>query len=175
MGRGATGVRGISLAENDYAIGMICVGREDAQLLVVSENGFGKRSDIEDYRITSRGAKGVKSLNITDKVGNLVAIKEVTDEDDLMIITNRGIAIRIHVSDLRIMGRNTQGVKLIKLSDKDGIASVTRIVREDDEEEVVEGEATLVVDDTIPLPTDSPNIADNTTDITDEEEPTEEV
>lgn len=176
MGRGATGVRGISLAENDYAIGMICVGREDAQLLVVSENGFGKRSDIEDYRITSRGAKGVKSLNITDKVGNLVAIKEVTDEDDLMIITNRGIAIRIHVSDLRIMGRNTQGVKLIKLSDKDGIASVTRIVREEDEEEVVEGEATLVVDDTLSLPTDASSIADDsTTESTDEEEPTEEV
>ena len=153
MGRGATGVRGISLAEEDYVIGMICVGREDAQLLVVSENGFGKRSDINDYRITSRGAKGVKTLNITDKVGNLVAIKEVTDEDDLMIITNRGIAIRIHVSDLRIMGRNTQGVKLIKLSDKDGIASVTRIIREDEEEEVLEeGEATLVVENS----TDNP-------------------
>jgi DNA gyrase subunit A len=174
MGRGATGVRGISLAENDFAIGMICVGREDAQLLVVSENGFGKRSDIEDYRITSRGAKGVKSLNITDKVGNLVAIKEVTDEDDLMIITNRGIAIRIHVSDLRIMGRNTQGVKLIKLSDKDGIASVTRIVREEDEEEIVEGEVTLVLDDTLPLSIDSPNVADDSTESTEEEEPTEE-
>lgn len=140
MGRGATGVRGINLASDDKAIGMICVGREDAQLLVVSENGYGKRSDIEDYRITSRGAKGVKTLNITDKVGNLVAIKEVTDEDDLMIITNRGIAIRIHVSDLRVMGRNTQGVRLIKLNDKDGIASVTRIVREDDEEIEDEGE-----------------------------------
>ncbi len=139
MGRGATGVRGINLASDDNAIGMICVGREDAQLLVVSENGYGKRSDIEDYRITSRGAKGVKTLNITDKVGNLVAIKEVTDEDDLMIITNRGIAIRIHVSDLRVMGRNTQGVRLIKLNDKDGIASVTRIVREDDEEIEEEG------------------------------------
>lgn len=141
MGRGATGVRGINLADDDKAIGMICVNRPDAQLLVVSEKGFGKRSDIEDYRITSRGAKGVKTLNITDKVGNLVAIKEVTDEDDLMIITTRGIAIRIHVSDLRVMGRNTQGVKLIKLSDKDGIASITRIIREDDEEE--EGEETL--------------------------------
>jgi DNA gyrase subunit A len=140
MGRGATGVRGINLSEDDHAIGMICVGREDAQLLVVSEKGFGKRSDIDDYRITSRGAKGVKSLNITEKVGNLVAIKEVTDEDDLMIITNRGIAIRIHVADLRIIGRNTQGVKLIKLNEKDGIASVTRIVREEDEEEIPDGE-----------------------------------
>ncbi len=135
MGRGATGVRGINLADNDKAIGMICVSRPDVQLLVVSEKGFGKRSDIEDYRITSRGAKGVKTLNITDKVGNLVAIKEVTDDDDLMIITTRGIAIRIHVSDLRVMGRNTQGVKLIKLNEKDGIASVTRIIREEDEEE----------------------------------------
>ncbi|WP_367913126.1 DNA gyrase subunit A [Leadbetterella sp. DM7] len=142
MGRGATGVRGINLADDDKAIGMICVSREDAQLLVVSEKGFGKRSDIEDYRITSRGAKGVKTLNITDKVGNLVAIKEVTDDDDLMIITTRGIAIRIHVSDLRVMGRNTQGVKLIKLNDKDGIASVTRIIREEDEEEQGEDETT---------------------------------
>jgi DNA gyrase subunit A len=163
MGRGATGVRGINLAAGDFAIGMICVGRPDAQLLVVSENGFGKRSDIEDYRITSRGAKGVKTLNMTDKVGNLVAIKEVTDEDDLMIITNRGIAIRMHVEDLRIMGRNTQGVKLIKLSDKDGIASVTRILREDDEEvveldgEVVEGEAIVVVDDIAAIDTETPN------------------
>ncbi|MFC3809910.1 DNA gyrase subunit A [Lacihabitans lacunae] len=138
MGRGATGVRGINLAESDHVIGMICVNREDAQLLVVTEKGYGKRSDIGDYRITSRGAKGVKSLNITDKIGNLVAIKEVTDDDDLMIITTRGILIRMHVADLRIMGRNTQGVKLIKLSDKDGIASVTRIVR-DEEEEALEG------------------------------------
>jgi DNA gyrase subunit A len=167
MGRGATGVRGISLADNDYVIGMICVSRGDAQLLVVSENGFGKRSDIDDYRITSRGAKGVKTLNITDKVGNLVAIKEVTDEDDLMIITNRGIAIRIHVSDLRIMGRNTQGVKLIKLSDKDGIASVTRIVREDDEE-VLEEEATVVEEGTSAI------VADSTPENNAEESPEEE-
>jgi DNA gyrase subunit A len=169
MGRGATGVRGISLAENDYAIGMICVGREDAQLLVVSENGFGKRSDIEDYRITSRGAKGVKTLNITDKVGNLVAIKEVTDEDDLMIITNRGIAIRIHVADLRIMGRNTQGVKLIKLSDKDGIASVTRIVREEDEEEIVEGEAIVVEDGANPIVSESEAPENNASESSEEE------
>ncbi|ADQ16641.1 DNA gyrase subunit A [Leadbetterella byssophila DSM 17132] len=138
MGRGATGVKGISLAEDDKAIGMICVNRPDAQLLVVSEKGYGKRSDIEDYRITSRGAKGVKTLNMSEKVGNLVAIKEVTDEDDLMIITTRGIAIRMHVSDLRVMGRNTQGVRLIKLNDKDGIASITRIIREEDEEENAE-------------------------------------
>ncbi len=135
MGRGATGVKGITLVPDDKVIGMICADREDAQLLVVSENGYGKRSDISEYRITSRGAKGVKTLNITDKVGNLVAIKQVTDEDDLMIITVKGIAIRISVTELRVMGRNTQGVKLIKLNDKDGIASITRIIREEESEE----------------------------------------
>ncbi|NBA87651.1 DNA gyrase subunit A [Emticicia sp. CRIBPO] len=142
MGRGATGVRGITLAPDDKVIGMICADREDAQLLVVSENGYGKRSDISEYRITSRGAKGVKTLNITDKVGNLVAIKQVTDEDDLMIISVKGIAIRMSVSELRVMGRNTQGVKLIKLNEKDGIASVTRIIREEEiEDETENGES----------------------------------
>ncbi len=139
MGRGATGVRGIRLSDTDHAIGMVCVSREDAQLMVVSENGYGKRSDIEEYRITSRGAKGVKALNITEKTGKLVAIKEVIDEDDLMIITVKGILIRMSVSDLRIMGRATQGVKLIRLNNNDNIASVTRIVKED--EELVEGES----------------------------------
>ncbi|UBM59456.1 DNA gyrase subunit A [Marinilongibacter aquaticus] len=133
MGRGAAGVRGIRLEDGDEAIGMVCASREDAQLMVVSENGYGKRSDIEQYRITSRGAKGVKALNITEKTGKLVSIKEVTDEDDLMIITVRGIAIRMSISDLRIMGRATQGVKLIRLNDKDGIASVTRIVKEEED------------------------------------------
>lgn len=139
MGRGASGVRGIKLAEGDKAIGMVTVSREDTQLMVVSENGYGKRSNIDEYRITSRGAKGVKALNITDKTGKLVAIKEVTDEDDLMIITVKGIAIRMSVSDLRVMGRATQGVRLIKLNNKDAIASVTQIVKEDEDEEI-EGE-----------------------------------
>lgn len=138
MGRTATGVRGINLEDGDRVIGMVCVSRADTQLLVVSEKGYGKRSDIEDYRITSRGAKGVKTLNITDKTGTLVAIKEVTDDDDLMIITKNGIAIRIKVSDLRVMGRNTQGVRLIRLNETDDIASVTRIIREDEEEEASE-------------------------------------
>ena len=133
MGRTATGVRGIRLEDNDRAIGMVCVSREDTQLLVVSDKGYGKRSDVNDYRVTSRGAKGVKTLNITEKTGSLVAIKEVTDEDDLMIITKKGVAIRIKVADLRVMGRNTQGVKLIRMSDTDDIASVTRIIREDEE------------------------------------------
>jgi DNA gyrase subunit A len=140
MGRTATGVRGINLEEGDKVIGMVCVSRADTQLLVVSEKGYGKRSDIDDYRITSRGAKGVKTLNITDKTGTLVAIKEVTDEDDLMIITKNGIAIRIKVADLRVMGRNTQGVRLIRLNETAGIASVTRIIREEEEETNETGE-----------------------------------
>lgn len=147
MGRGATGVRGIRLSETDKVIGMVCVGREDAQLMVVSENGYGKRSEITEYRITSRGTKGVKALNITDKTGKLVAIKEVTDEDDLMIITIKGIAIRMSISDLRVMGRATQGVRLIRLSGNDGIASVTRIVKEEEDETEgdIEGSGTEIL------------------------------
>jgi DNA gyrase subunit A len=155
MGRGATGVRGINLGEDDKAIGMICINREDAQLLVVSEKGYGKRSDIDEYRITSRGAKGVKTLNITDKVGKLVAIKQVTDDDDLMIITVKGIAIRMSVAELRVMGRNTQGVRLIKLNDVDAIASVTRIIKEETEE-IEEGEVTDSVTDISLDSTESP-------------------
>ncbi|MFB0946885.1 MAG: DNA gyrase C-terminal beta-propeller domain-containing protein, partial [Spirosomataceae bacterium] len=138
MGRTATGVRGIRLNEDDRAIGMLCINREDTQLLVVTENGYGKRSDVNEYRITSRGAKGVKAMNVTEKTGGLVAIKEVTDEDDLMIITVNGIAIRMAVSDLRIMGRATQGVRLIRLNGKgkDNIASVTRIAKEEEEEDL---------------------------------------
>jgi len=134
MGRGAAGVKGISLEEGFKAIGMICVSRPEAQLLVVSENGFGKRSEVDEYRLTSRGTKGVKAFQLTDKTGNLVTIKEVSDEDDLMIITVNGIAIRIPVGELRVMGRATQGVRLIKLGANDNIASVTRIIREEEEE-----------------------------------------
>lgn len=137
MGRTAAGVKGIELGDEgttNRAIGMLCVSRQDAQLLVVSENGYGKRSDIADYRITNRGAKGVSTLNITDKVGYLVAIKEVTDNDDLMIINKSGIAIRMSVSEIRVAGRNTQGVRLIRLNDSDEISSVTRIEKEEIEE-----------------------------------------
>jgi len=135
MGRTAAGVKGIDLSEpGDRAIGMVCIGREDAQLLVVSEKGFGKRSPIDEYRVTNRGAKGVGTLKVTDKVGNLVAINEVTDSDDLMIITRMGTAIRMHVDEVRVIGRNTQGVRLINLRDGDEISSVTRIAREDEEE-----------------------------------------
>ena len=128
MGRTAAGVRGVTLdSETDKVIGMVCISREDANLLVVSENGYGKRSVIEDYRITNRGGKGVKTLNITEKTGKLVAIKEVVDEDELMIINRSGITIRIEVKELRVMGRATQGVRLIKLNEDDRISSVEKI------------------------------------------------
>jgi len=128
MGRTAAGVKGTTLEnEHDHVIGMVCISREDANLLVVSENGYGKRSDIGDYRITRRGGKGVKTINVTEKTGKLVAIKEVVDNDDLMIINKSGISIRISVEELRVMGRATQGVRLIKLNENDAITSVEKI------------------------------------------------
>ncbi len=141
MGRTAAGVRGYRLAnEDDRVIGMVCVNREEANLLVVSENGYGKRSLIDDYRITKRGGKGVKTINVTEKTGNLVAIKEVIDSDDLMIINKSGITIRISVDSLRVMGRATQGVKLIRLNEGDAISSVEKIqhIESDTESEEVE-------------------------------------
>jgi DNA gyrase subunit A len=135
MGRGASGVRGITLAhEEDAVIGMISVNDMESNILVVSENGYGKRSSLEDYRITNRGGKGVKTISITDKTGNLVSIKNVTDEDDLMIINKSGIAIRMAVEDLRVMGRATQGVKLINLKGSDSIAAVAKVMKEEEEE-----------------------------------------
>ncbi len=134
MGRTAAGVRGVTLdSESDKVIGMVCISREDANLLVVSENGYGKRSEIADYRITNRGGKGVKTINITEKTGKLVAIKEVVDDDELMIINRSGITIRIPVSDLRVMGRATQGVRLIKLNEDDRISSVEKIQKIEEE------------------------------------------
>lgn len=128
MGRTAAGVRGVTLdSETDKVVGMVCITREDANLLVVSEHGYGKRSSMDDYRITNRGGKGVKTINVTDKTGKLVAIKEVGDDDELMIINRSGITIRIEVKELRIMGRATQGVRLIKLNDDDRISSVEKI------------------------------------------------
>ena len=139
MGRTAAGVRGVSLeGSDDLVIGMVCVAREDANLLVVSGNGYGKRSPIEDYRITKRGGKGVKTINITEKTGNLVAIKEVIDTDDLMIINQSGITIRISVADLRVMGRATQGVKVIRLNEGDQISSVEKIIQLEEEESTEE-------------------------------------
>ncbi|MEQ5790608.1 DNA gyrase subunit A [Muricauda sp. NFXS6] len=133
MGRNASGVRGIRLAdENDEVVGMVSVHNFEDDILVVSERGYGKRSNIEDYRITNRGGKGVKTISITKKTGGLVAIKNVTDTDDLMIINKSGIAIRMGVEDLRVMGRATQGVRLINLKDNDSIAAVAKVMKEDD-------------------------------------------
>jgi DNA gyrase subunit A len=133
MGRNASGVRGVTLAdENDEVIGMVAVNNLEENILVVSEKGYGKRSGLEDYRITNRGGKGVKTLTITEKTGNLVAIKSVTDADDLMIINRSGVAIRISVEDLRVMGRAAQGVKVINLRADDEIAAVAKVVKEED-------------------------------------------
>ena len=151
MGRTATGVRGITLDEDgqDEVIGMICIkDPETESIMVVSEQGYGKRSEIEDYRITNRGGKGVKTLNITEKTGKLVAIKTVTDENDLMIINKSGITIRLKVEDVRIMGRATQGVRLINLEKRnDQIGSVCKVESESDEnlpEESMEGEEDIL-------------------------------
>ena len=133
MGRSASGVRGVTLAdEKDEVIGMVAVNNLEENILVVSEKGYGKRSELEDYRITNRGGKGVKTLTITEKTGNLVAIKSVTDADDLMIINRSGVAIRISVEDLRVMGRAAQGVKVINLRADDEIAAVAKVVKEED-------------------------------------------
>ena len=146
MGRNASGVRGIRLKDsNDEVIGMISVNDMDSDILVVSENGYGKRSSLEDYRITNRGGKGVKTISITEKTGSLVSIKNVSDGDDLMIINKSGIAIRMEVNDLRVMGRATQGVKLINIKENDSIAAVAKVVLDD--EDVQDLENIEVVDD----------------------------
>jgi DNA gyrase subunit A len=153
MGRTAAGVKGIYLDAkvDDKVIGMVCIDREDADLLVVSQKGFGKRSKVSEYRITNRGGKGVKTLNVTEKTGHLVAIKEVTDSDDLMIINKSGITIRMEVKNLRVMGRATQGVKLIRLNENDEISSVEAIqkldVPEEDEDISAEDENTETKDE----------------------------
>ncbi len=133
MGRGASGVRGIKLADDtDEVIGMVAVNDTESNILVVSENGYGKRSLVEDYRVTNRGGKGVKTISVTDKTGGLVAINNVDDSDDLMIINKSGIAIRMEVSELRIMGRATQGVRLINLKNGDSIAAVTKVKHDEE-------------------------------------------
>ena len=134
MGRNATGVRGIRIEDEDEVIGMICVNDPDSNVLVVSENGYGKRSHIEDYRITNRGGKGVKTISVTEKTGNLIAIKNVTDENDLMIIKKSGVTIRLGVENMRVMGRATQGVRLITLKNNEHIAAVAKVNKEDEEE-----------------------------------------
>ena len=148
MGRGSTGVRGIRLAtDNDQVIGMICVDNIESEVLVVSENGYGKRSKVEDYRTTNRGGKGVKTINITDKTGNLIAIKNVKDGDDLMIINKSGITIRMSVDDMRVMGRATQGVRLINLKNDDIIAAVAKVEVSDDDEVIDDSQENVINED----------------------------
>jgi DNA gyrase subunit A len=163
MGRGASGVRGIKLAdENDEVIGMVAVNDTESNILVVSENGYGKRSMVEDYRVTNRGGKGVKTISVTDKTGGLVAINNVDDSDDLMIINKSGIAIRMAVSELRIMGRATQGVRLINLKNGDSIAAVTKVKHDE--------EAIDDIEDTSEEETGKPHQTNETNDNTSDEE-----
>jgi len=162
MGRNAAGVRGVTLAhDKDEVIGMVCICEESSNILVVSENGYGKRSDVDDYRITNRGGKGVKTINVSEKTGQLIAIKDVTDGDELMIMNKSGITIRMAVETMRVMGRATQGVRLIKLQEKDKIAAVAkvRMLEVDEEEqdgiEILDGEIIETSDDTKPNDPDS--------------------
>lgn len=162
MGRNASGVRGVKLANaQDEVIGMICLQNADQDILVVSENGYGKKSKLEDYRVTNRGGKGVKTINITTKTGDLIAIKDVSDNDDLMIINRSGIIIRMAVADLRVMGRATQGVRLINIREGDAIASVARVEVEAEPEElqgdsriITKGPDDIIIDDEIQDSTD---------------------
>lgn len=167
VGRGSIGVRGISLEDNDEVIGMIVVNdMQNETVLVVSENGYGKRTAVEDYRVTNRGGKGVITLNITEKTGNLIAIQNVTDEDGLMIINKSGVAIRMGMNEMRVMGRNTQGVKVINLKNNDSIAAIAKVEMDKDVEEVEETEnpeAELpgAVDAVLPEFKDAPQTGDN--------------
>ena len=139
MGRNAAGVRGVTLAnDKDEVIGLLCAEDTNTQIMVVSENGYGKRSEIDEYRVTNRGGKGVKTINITEKTGALIALLAVKDEQDLMIITRSGVTIRTPIEDIRVAGRATQGVRLITLRNNQSIAAVTN-VEKDDEEELEEG------------------------------------
>ena len=150
MGRTASGVRGITLKDDsDEVIGMVTVNDMNSEILVVAENGYGKRSSLDDYRITNRGGKGVKTLNITEKTGKLISINAVTDNDDLMIINKSGLTIRMAVEDLRVMGRATQGVKLINIKGNDSIAAVTKVMKDDVAEVVVDEEGNIVENEAI--------------------------
>ena len=150
MGRTASGVRGITLKDDtDEVIGMVTVNDMSSEILVVAENGYGKRSSLDEYRITNRGGKGVKTLNITEKTGKLISINAVTDADDLMIINKSGLTIRMAVEDLRVMGRATQGVKLINIKGNDSIAAVTKVMKDDVAEVVVDEEGNVIETETI--------------------------
>jgi DNA gyrase subunit A len=137
MGKTASGVRGIRLSEKDRVVGMI-TAKIGGSILTVTEKGYGKRSDLKDYRLTKRGGKGIKTIKTTEKTGMMIAILDVIDNDDLMIITENGVVIRQHLNDIRVMGRNTQGVKLIKLDKNDFIADIAKVVREEDDKSLPE-------------------------------------
>ncbi|CAN5576054.1 DNA gyrase subunit A [soil metagenome] len=176
VGRNSIGVRGVTLdGEDDFVVGMVCINDSAKEtVLVVSEKGYGKRSDIDEYRKTNRGGKGVKTINITDKTGDLIAIKVVNNNDDLMIINKSGITIRMNVDELRVMGRATQGVRLIKLDDDDAIASVAKVEVEDEKkEELIDGQ--IVTDAATPAPEDDQPSTDEMTgeDSGDEKDPAE--
>ncbi len=150
MGRTASGVRGITLKDDtDEVIGMVTVNDMNSEILVVAENGYGKRSSLDEYRITNRGGKGVKTLNITEKTGKLISINSVTDADDLMIINKSGLTIRMAVEDLRVMGRATQGVKLINIKGNDSIAAVTKVMKDDVVEVIVDEDGNVIETETI--------------------------
>ncbi|MEJ6794076.1 MAG: DNA gyrase subunit A [Flavobacteriales bacterium] len=165
MGRTASGVRGVTLAnDKDEVVGMICVDDFNSDVLVVSENGYGKRSSIEDYRITNRGGKGVKTINVTEKTGNLISLKNVNDENDLMVVNKSGITIRISVADLRQMGRATQGVRIIKLRGEDSIAAVAKVPASTEEESTDDIDTTIVSEN-------NTDISENKTDVSDDNTP----
>ena len=165
VGRGSIGVRGISLEDNDEVVGMIVVNDvENETVLVVSEKGYGKRTAVEDYRVTNRGGKGVITLNITEKTGNLIAIQNVTDEDGLMIINKSGVAIRMGMDEMRVMGRNTQGVKVINLKNNDSIAAIAKVEMDKDveeEEENTQEPLPGAVESALPEFSDVPQTGDN--------------
>ena len=165
MGRTASGVRGVTLAnDKDEVVGMICVDDFNSDVLVVSENGYGKRSSIEDYRITNRGGKGVKTINVTEKTGNLISLKNVNDENDLMVVNKSGITIRISVADLRQMGRATQGVRIIKLRGEDSIAAVAKVPASTGKESTDDIDTTIVSEN-------NTDISENNTDVSDDNTP----
>ena len=165
MGRTASGVRGVTLAnDKDEVVGMICVDDFNSDVLVVSENGYGKRSSIEDYRITNRGGKGVKTINVTEKTGNLISLKNVNDENDLMVVNKSGITIRISVADLRQMGRATQGVRIIKLRGEDSIAAVAKVPASTEEESNDDIDTNIVSEN-------NTDISENNTDVSDDNTP----
>jgi DNA gyrase subunit A len=159
MGRVSTGVRAISIEEDDEVIGMIAIEPESKQdVLVLSENGYGKRTDLDEYRITNRGGKGVKTINVTEKTGKLISIQAVTDDNDLMIINRSGLTIRTSVDQIRVAGRATQGVRVINLREGDSIASVTAVPKTDEDEVVEAVESTAEATAEVAVETTTENV-----------------